>query len=268
MLRKLLKSSGELLQFLIIFGSLSSCFTLVSSVGAKSLILCGNQLEKHEETIDYVASTSGGVFLGFVLFNIVGLTVETTKNWQDDKKRELEHQKQQALAKIEQQIIAENKRIQDEINSQCMKCDFYCVNAYLRCAVHPYLKHNCGDFQPQQDRPPVKLVFVNDSPPEPKPELPKKPFYLSDFTHANLLYCVLVSSLEDWNDTYFCERALIEKYDEVYRCSEDESESSPWLAAYNLSIEEVTDLQERLRSLDSDEWYFFNQAIKTFVAIG
>ena len=287
MFKKALKFTGEKLQFLLIFASLASCFTLVSSVGAKGTIWVGNQLEKHEETIDYLASNSGAVFVGLFLFNIVGAGAESIKKCRDEREAELKAQyykeqqellnrRQQAEFELQQRRQAEKEkeaRIHAETRNQCKNCDFYNVSAYLPCAVHPDLKHNCLDFEAKSDNPqgdsrrhrePVKLEIIHPQPVvQAEPEEDRKYFRVSEFSHAEFLYCVLVMQIDDFHEDYLCERALVERFEELHEDITDPP--APWDTAMALTLEQVTDLQERLKTLSSDDRRFFLQAINTFV---
>ena len=143
-----------------------------------------------------------------------------------------------------------------QAQERCKPCDFYSGRKELLCAVHPVLQQNCTDFQPKQDRPQLVLEVTR----------PRKLFRTADFTRAEFLYCFLVLELDDWTDNYFCTRALVEKFSEVHELRN--TDEFPWDSAYGLSIEEVTNLQERLSSLSSDDRYYFTRAINTFIAIG
>ncbi len=274
MIKRIFKSTGETLQFLLIFASLASCFTLVTSVGAKGIVVAGNQLEKHEELIDGVASNSGAVFVGLFLFNIVSAGAESVRQCREEEERELKakrdreqreflERKQKAELELQRKRQAEKERIQNETNAQCMKCDFYCFNHYLRCAVHPGLKHNCSDFEPIKQREPVKLEIIQpelivESSPESRGY-----FSVSEFSHPEFLYCILVMQIDDFHEDYLCERALVARFDELH---EDAAhEPAPWDAALALSLEQVTNLQERLKTLSGSDRDYFLQAINTFV---
>ncbi len=279
MLRKLFKSTGDLLQFLLIFASLASCFTLVTSVGAKGIVWGGNQLEKHEETIDYLASNSAAIFSCLFLFNVIGLGVETRKNYKKCKEAELKAQRDKeqcellerrlkAERELQRKQQAQKDRIHAETMNQCKGCDFYCGSLYLKCAVHPNLKHNCLDFEPKGKVEPVKLEIIQPDPvAQAELEEERRCFRVSDFTHAEFLYCILVMEIDDFHEVYLCERALIARYDEIHEDLPAQV-NAPWDSAIDLTLEQVTDLQERLSTLSDDERRWFLEAINTFVAIG
>ena len=151
------------------------------------------------------------------------------------------------------------KHLESQEKEQCKKCDFYSGQSELLCAVHPGLKHNCLDFIPKKHREPVKLEIIE--PP------PYKRFYVSEFTHAEFLYCILVMEIDDFHEVYLCERALIARYDEIHEDLPAQV-NAPWDSAIDLTLEQVTDLQERLSTLSDDERRWFLEAINTFVAIG
>ncbi len=143
-----------------------------------------------------------------------------------------------------------------QAQERCKTCDFYSGQKELLCAVHPVLQQNCTDYEPKKDRPQQVLEVTR----------PRKLFKTADFTRAEFLYCFLVLGLDDWTDNYFCTCALVEKFSEIRESTD--TDESPWDLAYNLSIEEVANLQERLSSLSSDDRYYFTRAINTFIAIG
>lgn len=142
-----------------------------------------------------------------------------------------------------------------QTQERCKTCDFYSGQKELLCAVHPVLQQNCTDFQPKQNR--QRVLEITRT---------RKLFRTADFTRAEFLYCFLVLGLDDWTDNYYCTRALVEKFSEIRESTD--TDESPWDLAYNLSIEKVTNLQERLSSLSSDDRYYFTRAINTFIAIG
>lgn len=277
MIKRIFKSTGETLQFLLVFASLASCLTLVTSVGAKGIVWGGDQLEKHEELIDGIASHSGAVFVGMFLFNIVGAGAESVRQCRGEEERELKAQyykeqqellerRQQAeyeLQQKRQEAEAALARIHTETINQCKGCDFYNVSAYLKCAVNPNLKHNCLDFEPVKQREPAKLEVI-------RPELVVEAspegrgyFSVSEFSHPEFLYCILVMQIDDFHEDYLCERALVQRFDELH---EDAGhEPAPWDTALALSLEQVTDLQERLKTLSGSDRDYFLQAINRFV---
>lgn len=149
------------------------------------------------------------------------------------------------------------KHLENQKKEQCKKCDFYSGQSELLCAVHPGLKHNCSDFEPIKQREPVKLEIIQASPEG------RKYFSVSEFSHPEFLYCILVMQIDDFHEDYLCERALVARFDELH---EDAAhEPAPWDAALALSLEQVTDLQERLKTLSGSDRDYFLQAINTFV---
>ena len=77
-----------------------------------------------------------------------------------------------------------------------------------------------------------------------------------ELTDAEFIYCLLLNELDDWNPEAFCERLLIEKYPEI-QSRRFFTNNQRILAAQDLTIEQVSALQEKLsKSCSEGRWNF------------
>ncbi len=144
-----------------------------------------------------------------------------------------------------------------QAQERCKTCDFYSGQKELLCAVHPHLKFNCNDFQPKQERPSVKLGVTHQT---------SEPFCITDLSEAQLYYCMLVITLDDWTDYAYCTRLLIEKYNEVQDIWGD-SKNPKLQAAANIAEQELQHLQDVVSRLETDdEKHFFRQGMNFLAA--
>jgi hypothetical protein len=71
---------------------------------------------------------------------------------------------------------------------------------------------------------------------------------LLKFGIEGLKFCCKIANLDDWHHVYFCEKALVEHYQEIET---------------DLSMDAIADLQNYLSQLDDFERWNYSQAIRT-----
>lgn len=69
--------------------------------------------------------------------------------------------------------------------------------------------------------------------------------FIDKFGFEGFRFCLRVSALNDWSDSYFCSNALLDNFDN------------------SLPLEIVQKMQEFLNNLDDSDSHFFNLALKT-----
>lgn len=145
------------------------------------------------------------------------------------------------------------KHLDSQKKEQCKKCDFYSGQSELLCAVHPGLKHECTDFQPKQDRPPIELQVTST---------PRKWFDFTELNSNQFLYCCLVWGTEDWHHEAFRDFVIIQQREYIAEVWSDHTNPKVSSAA-NISEVEVLDLQEKLQRMSGEEMFDFLHAIGT-----
>lgn len=89
-------------------------------------------------------------------------------------------------------------------------------------------------------------------------------FNLFNLTKKQLIYCCLVSCLDDWHHESFCEFLLVREHPEVSRLwGNEDSESGE---AARLDLEEINILQEGLKELSEEDKWNFSQGIRHLAA--
>ena len=91
-------------------------------------------------------------------------------------------------------------------------------------------------------------------------------YYLAEITKQQLLYCCLVSGLDDWHHESFCDWLLIDKHSEIFRLWG--KDNSRYGQAARLSPEEVISLQASLSQLSAENKWNFSQGIRHLFAAG
>lgn len=90
--------------------------------------------------------------------------------------------------------------------------------------------------------------------------------YLVEITKQQLVYCCLVSDLDDWHHESFCDWLLIEKQPEIFKLWG--KDNSRYGEAARLSLEEINSLQENLKKLSAESKWNFSQGIRSLLAAG